>query len=63
MKATKQKSHANVLKGRNQVNKNQKGMNIEELLNLGNKESLIMINQDRNPEGLHHKENHSLVGM
>jgi hypothetical protein len=29
----------------------------------GSMEEKIMINQDRNLEGLHHKEDHSLPGM
>jgi hypothetical protein len=45
------------------VNKNKKIMNIEDLLHSCNKETSIMINQDKNPEGLHHKEHHSLPGM
>ena len=38
-------------------------MNKKYLLHSGNKEMSIMINQYKNPEGLHHKEYHSLPGM
>jgi hypothetical protein len=61
------------------VNKSQRGMNTKEIhfqedrLHSGSKEASIMvkktteekimINQDRNSEGLHHKEDHSLPGI
>jgi len=55
------------------VNKNQKGINTEDLLHLGNREASIiakettkdnmLISRGMILEGLHHKEHHSLPCM
>jgi hypothetical protein len=72
-KETKQKSYAEVLKGRNHSQqeserneykrpstfRQQRSFNHDEGINKEN----IMINQGRNSEGLHNKEDHSLPGM
>jgi hypothetical protein len=55
------------------VSKSHRGMNTEDLLDSGSKEAStimkettkekIVIHKDRNSEGLHHKEYHSLLGI
>jgi hypothetical protein len=55
------------------VIKSQRGMNTKYLLHSGNKETSIIVKettkdkiviiQDKNSEGLHHKEHHSMLGI
>jgi hypothetical protein len=75
----KSKSYAEVLKGRNHGQQESKKKSIIEIhlqedpphssnkeasiIMKGSTEEKIMINQGRNSEGLHHKEDHSLPGM